>query len=172
MAALVSATLYLGGSVTCMLDGGQYTADLRTTQLGMSNHLRCSDIDLDVDLQADIYAGQAIDPEVGIEPTAYRLQGQRSKVIRLSTSRCLAHPVGTCASCARGRWKFAPRVIPRAPQSSGYDDSCDGGGPAVGRSARRAKAGSGSARQAAPGRVAAPLFHDVGQVGDLRVEYE
>jgi hypothetical protein len=30
--------------------------------------------------------GQGVEPEVGIEPTTYRLQGHRSTVIMLSTS--------------------------------------------------------------------------------------
>ena len=53
------------------------------------------------------------EPEVGIEPTTYRLQGQRTMAILLSSSGYAPPGSGGCASRAPGRAILVPRVVPR-----------------------------------------------------------
>ena len=67
---------------------------------------------------------EAMESGAGLEPTTYRLQGQRTVAIVLFTGGYVAQAVGGCAPGVPGRRRLAPRVIPRAP-STAPPASCD-----------------------------------------------
>jgi hypothetical protein len=60
-----------------------------------------------------------MEPEVGIEPTTYRLQACLDTATRASTSENADVAYGSCAGSASGVWSFAPRLMPRGVSSSG-----------------------------------------------------